>query len=70
MARAVGWVFVALIAYHAVLATTQAVHAGKDGNWSYTIELGAIAIVATLIVVAAVFVALRSHSGTGKAPTP
>ena len=70
MARAVGWVFVALIAYHAVLATTQAVQAGKDGNWSYAIELGAIAIVATLIVVAAVFAALRSLSRTRKAPTP
>jgi len=63
-------VFVALIAYHAVLAATQAVHAGRDRNWSYAIELGGIAIVATLIVVAAVFAALRSLSGTGKAPTP
>jgi hypothetical protein len=69
-ARTIGWVFVALIAYHAVLAATQAVDAGDDGNWSYAIELAAIALVATLIVIAAVVAALRALSGTRRPPTP
>jgi len=60
----IGWLFVALIAYHAVLAAIQAVQAGSDRNWPYAAELGAIALVATLIVIAAVVAALRSLSRT------
>jgi Na+/serine symporter len=70
VARAIGWVFVALIAYHAVLAATQAVDAGDDGNWSYAVELAAIALVATMIVIAAVVTALRALSRTRRRPTP
>ena len=61
-ARVVGWLFVAYIAYHAGLAAVRAVRAGRDGNWSYATELGAIAIVATLLVVGAVIAALRGLS--------
>ena len=61
-ARVVGWLFVAYIGYHAGLAAVRAVRAGRDGNWSYATELGAIAIVPTLLVVGAVIAALRGLS--------
>jgi hypothetical protein len=64
VARAIGWLFVAAIAYHAVLAVTEAVHAGDDGHWAHATGLMAIAIVATAIVVVAVIGAARSSTRT------
>jgi hypothetical protein len=52
-ARAIGWVFVAAIAYHAGLAVAEGVRAAHDGNWPHAAELIAIAAVATAIVGAA-----------------
>jgi hypothetical protein len=69
-ARAIGWVFVAFIAYHAVLAAMDAVDAAGGGNWLYAVELGAIALGATVLVVAAVVAALRALSRTRSARTP
>ena len=62
MARAIGWLFVAAIAYHAVLAAIQAEQAGSDGKWAHAVELVVIAIVATALVVAAVVTAMRSST--------
>ena len=64
VARAVGWTFVALIAYHGVVAAVDAVEAGADGNWWYAAELAAIARAATLLVSAAVVAALRAFTRT------
>jgi len=58
--RAVGWVFVLVIAFHAVRAASQTERAASDGNWGRTTELGAIALVATAVVIAAVISAARS----------
>ncbi|MGO9875577.1 MAG: hypothetical protein ACLPVY_17470 [Acidimicrobiia bacterium] len=62
VARAIGWLFVAAIGYHAVLAVIEAVQAGDDGDWTRAGELIAIAIVATAIVVAAVIGAASRRS--------
>ncbi len=70
VARTIGWCFVALIAYHGVLAAVRAVEAGADGNWSYAVELAAIALAATLVVGAAVVAALRSITRSDRSPTP
>jgi hypothetical protein len=59
VARVFGWVFVGVIAYHAGLAVQKAVHAGSHGNWSYAIEMSAIAIVTIAIVVGAVVGSVR-----------
>jgi hypothetical protein len=59
-ARAIGWLFVALIAFHAVRAASQAHRAASDGNWAHAAELIAIALVATAIVFGALVSALRS----------
>jgi hypothetical protein len=64
VARTVGWAFVALIAYHGVLAAGRAVEAGADHHWWYALELAAIAMVASLLVGAAVVVALRAFTRT------
>jgi hypothetical protein len=64
LAQAIGWAFVALIAYHGVLAAIRAVEAGDDRNWSYAVELAAIALTATLVVGAAVVAALRAFTRT------
>jgi multisubunit Na+/H+ antiporter MnhC subunit len=56
--------FVVAIAYHGILAAIDAVRAAHDGNWSYAVELAAIALVATAIVVGAAFGALRSTTRT------
>ena len=64
VARAVGWAFVALIAYHGVLAAVRAVEAGADREWWYAAELAAIAVVAILLVSAAVVGALRAFTRT------
>jgi multisubunit Na+/H+ antiporter MnhC subunit len=57
-------VFVAAIAYHGVWAAIDAVRAADDRNWSYAVEMAAIAVVATAIVVGAAFTALRSTTRT------
>ena len=59
-ARAVGWVFVLVIAFHAVRAASQTERAASDGNWGHATELGAIALVATVVVIVAVVSAARS----------
>ena len=64
VARAIGWVFVAAIGYHGVLAAIDAVRAAGDGNWSYAVEMAAIALVAAAIVVGAAFNAVRSTTRT------
>jgi hypothetical protein len=69
-ARAFGWLFVVFIAYHALLAANRARDAGHDGNWAYAIELAAIAIVATALVIGAVVVAVRGRSRTARSRTP
>jgi hypothetical protein len=63
VARAIGWVFVAAIGYHAVRAWGQTARAVSDHNWGYAIELGAIAVVATIVVVAAILAAAKSVRG-------
>lgn len=60
VARAIGWLFVAAIGYHAVLAVIEAVHAAGDGNWAHAGELITIAIVGAAIVIVAVIAALRT----------
>jgi hypothetical protein len=60
VARAIGWLFVALIGIHAVRAASQAERAASDGNWMHAAELIAIALVATAIVIAALVGAVRS----------
>ena len=60
VARAIGWLFVAVIGYHAVLAAVRAVQAGSDGHWGHAAELAAIALVAGGIVAAALVNAVRS----------
>ncbi|HTD50037.1 MAG TPA: hypothetical protein VK771_05525 [Acidimicrobiia bacterium] len=62
LARAIGWLFVAAIGYHAVLAVGEAVHAGADDRWAYAGELAAIACIAGVIVVVAVVGAVRSST--------
>jgi len=62
LARAIGWLFVAAIGYHAVLAVMKAVRAGADDNWGYACELMTIAVIATAIVVVAVVSAVRSST--------
>jgi len=59
-ARAIGWLFVAVIGYHAVRAWGQATRAVSDHNWGHAAELAAIALVATFVVVAAIATAVRS----------
>jgi hypothetical protein len=60
VARGIGWVFVAVIAYHAGLAVAEGVRAARDGNWPHAAELIAIAAVGTAIVVAALIGAARA----------
>ena len=61
-ARAIGWVFVAVIGYHAVLAAIRAAQAGADGNWGRVVEMTAIAIFGTALVVLAIAGTVRSSS--------
>lgn len=60
VARTIGWVFVAAIGYHAVRAWGQTARAVSEQNWGYAAELGAIALVATVVVLAAIDAAVRS----------
>jgi hypothetical protein len=52
--------FVAVIGYHAVRAWGQTARAVSEHNWGYAAELGAIALVATFVVLAAIAAAIRS----------
>ena len=61
VAKAIGWIFVAVIGYHAVLAVIEGGQAVTDGNGGHAAELFAIAVVAGAIVVAAVVAATRSR---------
>jgi len=63
VAQAIGWLFVAVISYHAVRAWGQTARAASDHNWGYATELGAIALVATIVVVAAILTAAGSVRG-------
>jgi hypothetical protein len=59
-ARAIGWLFVAVIAYHAVRAWGQAERAVSDGDWGHAAVVVSIALVATFVVIAAIVTALRA----------
>ncbi len=63
MTQAIGWLFVAVIAYHAIRAWGQMARAASDHNWGYATELGAIALIATIVVLAAVQAAAKSVRG-------
>ena len=60
VARAIGWMFVALIGYHAVRAWGQAARAASADNWGYAAELAAIALVATFVTFAAIGAGIRA----------
>ena len=60
IARAVGWLFVAVIGYHAVLAAFDAVDAGGDRSWPRVVGYSAIAFGATVLVVGAIAHEVRS----------
>jgi hypothetical protein len=64
IARVIGWLFVGVIAYHAVLAVIESAQAASDGNWGHAAELMTIAIVAAAIAVAALVGAFRSSTST------
>jgi hypothetical protein len=53
VARAIGWVFVAAIGYHALLAANDARRAGADGSWPKVLGYGAIAVAAAMLVIGA-----------------
>jgi hypothetical protein len=59
-ARAIGWLFVAVIAYHAVRAWGQTERAVSDGDWGHAAVVVSIALVATFVVIAAIVTALRA----------
>jgi hypothetical protein len=48
----------------------RSVRAARHGNWPYAVELGAIAVGATLLVIVAVVGAVRGLSRTPRSPTP
>ena len=60
VARAIGWLFVAAVAFHAVRAWSQAARAASDGKWGHAAEVAVIAVIATAIVAAAIANATRS----------
>ena len=60
MARVIGWIFVVVIGYHAVLAGIESGQAADHRHWGHAIELLAIGVVAAAIVVAAVVAETRS----------
>ena len=49
----VGWLFVAAIGYHALLAANDARQAGNDHSWASVIGYGLIAVAAGALVIAA-----------------
>ena len=60
MARAVGWLFVAVVGYHAVLAVGEAHAAASGGHWAHATGLMAIALIAAAVVIVAAASAVRS----------
>jgi hypothetical protein len=58
----IGWVFVAVIGYHAGLAAIRAARAVSDGNWGRVVEMAAIAIVGAALVILAIAGTVRSSS--------
>ena len=60
-ARLIGWVFVAVIGYHVVLAAIRSAQAVADGNWGRVAGMGAIALFGGALVIAAVVTAARSR---------
>ena len=65
VARAIGWLFAADIAYHAVLAAIDSAHDAGDGNWAAAVGLFAIALIAAAIVIVALVAATRSLTRSG-----
>ena len=61
LGRAIGWLFVAVIAYHAARAWGQTGRAVSHDRWGHATEVGSIALVATFVVVAAIVAAFRSR---------
>jgi hypothetical protein len=59
-ARAIGWLFVAVIAYHAVRAWGQTERAVSDDKWGHAAFVLLIALVATFVVIAAIVTAVRA----------
>jgi hypothetical protein len=59
VARAIGWVFVAFIGYHALLAAADAWRAGAERRWGALVVYGAIAAAAVALVIAACVHALH-----------
>ena len=55
-----GWVFVAVIGWHALLAAADARRAGADRDWVGVLLYGAVAIMAGALVVGACVNAARS----------
>ena len=60
-ARAIGWVFVLAIGYHAVLAAHDALRAGADRSWPQFLGYAAIAVAAAALVGGAVVYARSSR---------
>jgi len=56
----VGWLFVAAIGYHALLAANDARQAGTDHSWASVIGYGLIAVAAGALVIAACVHEVRS----------
>jgi hypothetical protein len=59
-ARAIGWVFVAVIGWHALLAVNDARRASADRNWPVVLFYAVIAVAAGALVVGACAHAARS----------
>jgi hypothetical protein len=53
VARAIGWVFVAFIGYHALLAAADAQRAGAERNWAAFVGYGANAEATAALVIGA-----------------
>jgi len=62
VARAIGWLLVADLGYHGVLAAIDGAHAANDHRWAHAVGLFAIAVVATAFVVVALVAAKRSFT--------
>jgi hypothetical protein len=61
--RAIGWVFVAAIGYHALLAVADARRAGAAGHGLPALGYTAIGVVAGLLVIVACAHAVRGARG-------
>jgi len=60
VARAIGWLFVVAIGYHAVRGWGQTIRAASGHHWGHAAELASIAVVTTLVVVATIVPVLRA----------